>query len=446
MVIPVILYPMFLALYSGIYGLKVGHFLFGISVIFGLKINYLADRQPRYQSNKTNLLFTVSLILMILIDLYFIVGKRNKPILLVDVRIPYELLSMEINNGNLKTYDIFISDGKIKNISVHGDVSNLGVPQYDLEGRIVVPGFLNAHVHNSMDPRVLRKWLSGGVTSICDQGTTLYTPFFLTQDAFWGSNSVPNLSFSGPIITSKDGYPVIPYGFKSVEITKKSNIKKIINYLRLLGVDRIKIAYDSKYGETLSNESMVSIIKGAHDNNLTVIAHVTQVKDLEKVVDLGVDGIAHMVGEKVSIDLLNKMATNSIYWIPTLEVMDLTGGLGHANENILLYKDLGGIILFGNDAGFIEGAQIGFPQHELKNLFDTGLAEAQIAETIITSKENYCGSIGKSNEIQKDEVADLVVIDSKKLDNINSLSNVYMVIHHGRVIINNSTNSPTYFR
>ena len=65
---------------------------------------------------------------------------------------------------------ILIEDGIIKDV---GESGKIIIPSkykiYDLKGTYVLPGFINAHVHDSFDAEKLKQWAYDGVTTVRDE-------------------------------------------------------------------------------------------------------------------------------------------------------------------------------------------------------------------------------------------------------------------------------------
>ncbi|MEJ2217727.1 MAG: hypothetical protein P8099_14050, partial [Gemmatimonadota bacterium] len=58
-----------------------------------------------------------------------------------------------------------------------GDAAGFQIPRdarvVDAGGGTILPGIIDSHVHSAYDPAVRRAFLTDGVTTVCDLGTTL---------------------------------------------------------------------------------------------------------------------------------------------------------------------------------------------------------------------------------------------------------------------------------
>ena len=111
---------------------------------------------------------------------------------------------------------ITIRDGLIVAIGAGSQITLTGAGRVvDLRRGTVLPGIVDAHVHTAgVDPtpgRLERLWLQQGVTALCDMGSPPDLLNGRTRPAAQASH-IPEMVFSGPIITAPGGYPVPVWG------------------------------------------------------------------------------------------------------------------------------------------------------------------------------------------------------------------------------------------
>lgn len=158
---------------------------------------------------------------------------------------------MLIKNAKLngKITDIFIKDGKIKEI---GKISGNG---YDADGLEIIPGLTDIHAHGFMGCDTMDGNLKTIAHALAERGTTTWYPTTMTEsderiihalsaDTRTGGANIPGFSMEGPYISAKykgaqnEKYIKLP---NLEEFKKFKNIKLVTVAPELCGaVDFIK--------------------------------------------------------------------------------------------------------------------------------------------------------------------------------------------------------------
>jgi imidazolonepropionase-like amidohydrolase len=89
----------------------------------------------------------------------------------------------------------------------------------DVQGATVLPGFINAHIHQGHSEQNLKVWAQAGVTTVRDLGASPSVALFARRDALLEDNANARLVAAGPIVTVPDGYPMVPWGMKGLTVT-----------------------------------------------------------------------------------------------------------------------------------------------------------------------------------------------------------------------------------
>ena len=100
---------------------------------------------------------------------------------------------------------IVIRNGIIQSIATD-DVPAPDVQVIDVEGRTILPGFFNTHVHRAYKADVLRAWAQEGVTTVRDLGASLRTDQFRKRDRLMQYNRHARLVTAGPMVSTIGGY------------------------------------------------------------------------------------------------------------------------------------------------------------------------------------------------------------------------------------------------
>lgn len=190
------------------------------------------------------------------------------------------VISMEGSDLLSKT-SILIKDGYIAQINPK-DVDESNVEVLDGQGRYIMPGLFDMHVHLNTENH-LPLFLMNGVTAIREIGNTQDSIFDTRQKVNSGETLGPNMYVCGPIL---EGNPPLWDGFRV--INTKSEAIEAVAELKSKDVDFIKVYH------TLDSSLLKTIIKQAHDNGLKVTGHVSHELSVSEAIKNGQDGIEHI--------------------------------------------------------------------------------------------------------------------------------------------------------
>ena len=125
----------------------------------------------------------------------------------------------------------------------------------------------------------------------------------------------------------------------------------------LMDFDRFGVLTDTP----LPPETIRELIRIAHEEGFSVMAHCNGARTAQVAAEAGVDSIEH--GAYLDGEALRAMAENRVIWCPTLSTVANLRGTGRfdetavarildsALENVASFRALGGIVAPGSDAG-----------------------------------------------------------------------------------------------
>ena len=326
---------------------------------------------------------------------------------------------------------IVVQDGRITAVGSSTDVeipSDANIMEY--RDATILPGFINAHVHNAYEPALLEKWVQGGVTTVRDLGAKYPFFGFHTRDKTNKDPYLATVVSAGPIVTVPGGYPIVGGDFPALAVTNPDHARREIAQLISDGADVIKIAVDS--GEdmpTLSLETASAIVETAHQRNVPVAAHIASFRDIRLVLDAGVDDFSHLIPGPVPEDILEQMVADNVYWVPTLET---AGGWDPGNLRRVI--DAGGHVALGNDGGWISGIEIGMPMREIEMMHAAGMSPMEIIVAATRNAAHVCNLEDTLGTLEVGKRADILVVNGDPLVDLQTLADVLLVIHQGRII------------
>jgi phosphohistidine swiveling domain-containing protein len=347
-----------------------------------------------------------------------------------------------------------------------------------LNGKYVLPGLIDAHVHMASDPSgvdsrmhtldVLQRMLYSGITAVRDMAGDTRILSGLSRDAFTGDIISPDIYYStlmaGPVFFSdprsvmatKGGVPgKMPY---MLAVTDSTNLELAIAEAKGTGATGIKLYAN------LSAPLVNKIVAEANKQDMIVWGHAwLQDAKPSDVVKAGVSPISHaplLIREKLDSvpSSWKKMFHDDKFWDKvTPDFSSLFQLMKKRNTifdaTLLTYKkwadadsamqydyELGKRITIQAykagvtiDAG-TDDDQEEFVQKEMSLLVkDAGFTaiDAIIAGSLNGAKALHIDNNYGTVSINK--IANLLIVDKNPLDDIKNIESVYMVIKGGKI-------------
>jgi imidazolonepropionase-like amidohydrolase len=318
----------------------------------------------------------------------------------------------------------------------------------DVQGATILPGFFNAHVHQSTNAQTLAAWAQAGVTTVCDLASVTGvaqewdqwliqaqrpTPFlFHFRDVVRDHPQYARLVVAGPIVTVPGGYPIPVWGAEiALTVSSPEDARRKVAALLAAGADIVKLSLEQ--GPQLSREEVAAIVAVAHEHGTQVIAHVGGASHLAVGVAGGIDAAAHMATTPISDDLIAQMVADDIIVVPTLAVLEVYSRHRTAIENLRRFVAAGGKVALGDDYGN-QGIELGMPVHEMELMQAAGMAPMQIIVAATQHGAQVCNVEEELGTLEAGKTADVLVVAGDPLQDIHALEQVQLVIRDGVVI------------
>ncbi len=391
-----------------------------------------------------------------------------------------------------------VRDGRVSWV---GPARDLNAPEgaevTSLEGRYVIPGLIDTHVHlaNVQDmvqdrefftreslERELGVYAAYGVTTVQSLGTDSDPIYEVrAEQRASGRPTVSRIYTSGRGIVFAGGYGGLAGVNAPVSTVEEVNAR--VDELAARGVDVVKFWLDDELGSMpkMPPEISQAIIEAAHRHNLRAVAHIFYLEDAQRLVDQGIDGFAHSVRDRpVDQRLIDSMRERGVWQMAatlsreaaiftygadapflhdhfftqsvsprSIEVLsdperqrgiatgphfaDYQRFLQTAQQNLVRLRDGGVRYAYGTDAG-PPGRFPGFADHwELQLMVEAGFTPAQAIESATRQAAEYLGAEDLGT-LEVSKWADFVVVDSDPLADVANLRDISQVFIAGRQV------------
>jgi len=229
--------------------------------------------------------------------------------------------------------DVLVRDGRIAAVGAQL-AAPAGLAAVDGRGKTLLPGLIDAHVHSWGESR--REALRFGVTSELDMFTDpAVLPAAKAQRERVVATQEADLWSAGVLATAPGGHGT-EYGFKIPTLTNTAEAEGFVADRVRDGSDYLKIVLEdgSAYGKriaTLDAATVAALAASGHAHGLMSVAHVATARDAAEAFAAGVDGLAHVFGDRpldAQVDAgFIATAAHGHFVVATLAVLDgLSGG------------------------------------------------------------------------------------------------------------------------
>lgn len=385
----------------------------------------------------------------------FLAGRCTSKETQLEPGTPFALVNGTLIDGTgakaMPDAAIIVRDDRITAVGPRPDIEIPGDSFIvNVQGKTILPGFINSHVHWAFNRKNLSKWAREGVTTVRDLGRSTAYPenLFKTRNSLNANHKCARLVAVGLFINVEGGYPAARWGGYMETVRSPEEARQAVNKLIDAGADVIKTAVESGYTfrrsgwPLLSPDELNVLVKTAHERGKPVTAHVTSARDLAPALDAGVDEIAHMVVDELPNELVHRMIETGTRWVPTLELWQHASRKYPVNygevsiKNLARFVEAGGEVALGTDYG---GApqmafELGMPISEIEWMMEAGMTPMQIIVSATKNAARACNMEGQIGTLEVGKLADILVVDGDPLTDIHALTKVHLVLREGKSI------------
>jgi imidazolonepropionase-like amidohydrolase len=331
-------------------------------------------------------------------------------------------------------------------------------------GTTLLPGFIDMHVHSTVQPGLMPYFLANGVTSVRDLGCAEEKLPELTRyrsESPSGKQTGPRLFLAGPPL---DGFPRAASWFPGPGARDAATAAAAVGQLAERGVDVIKLY------RRLSLPAARAAVAEAHRRGLPVTwDYQWSYRYAAAAVESGVDGLEHVFySERASLDeyqdLAEKIGARKLWFDPTLVAfrppdesvtadpdfrylpasltrfwrrlfwpMETESEFTTMKAFVRRVHRQGARLLVGTDSPVKYSAPGYAFHHEMLLLAECGLTPAEVLNAATAGAARALRREKELGTIEPGKLADMVLVQGNPLKNLACTRNVRWVVMNGRV-------------
>lgn len=209
--------------------------------------------------------------------------------------------------------DVSFSEGKVKSIESHAP-DRQADEIIDGQGKTLLPGLINAHVHIWF-PIHLAEAAQAGVLTVMDMHASRFTLPILK--GLKDSTGFANYLSAGPGATVPGGHGT-QFGLPTPTIDSVTSARTFAKNRVEDGVDYIKILREPSL-PTINFEQIDTVITTAHEYGKLAVSHISRKADGVRLAGTELDGFVHIwFDQPSSPDEIEAIAQGGQFMVPTI--------------------------------------------------------------------------------------------------------------------------------
>lgn len=357
---------------------------------------------------------------------------------------------------------VWVKGGKIEAVLPANTPFPKDAREINLQGKYMLPGLIDAHVHldNLQDAQ---RALLTGVTTVRSMGVPHFTDVGMRALARSGQLDLPEVLAAGYHIRPRpdEGIFLDEPGLVDLmgqNVVGEEALGRITYIMLKHKVDWIKVNATARAGlpQTDPREPYYSadelriIVEAGAKQGVPVAAHAHGDEGGLAAVQAGVRSIEH--GTYLSEETLRLMAAQGTFLVPTIAVVkDLTeaGGdydtpvlrlrghhmLPRVREMTTMAHRLGVKIVAATDTGYSQESLLRLP-HELEELVGVGLSPLEAIQSATTLAAELLNISDHTGRIAVGFDADILVVERNPLLNVGVLHDPLLIMNNGKMVLN----------
>ena len=197
--------------------------------------------------------------------------------------------------------DVWVRSGKIHAVAQDLSVPT-AVPSVDGTGRTLLPGLVDSHAHSYTRDGLKNELLFGVTTELGMQNDPAFVAEMKQQQAAGKALDLADLRSACWPATVPNGHGA-EGGAAVPTLTRPDEAQSFVDARLKEGSDFLKIIYEdgsewSLRTPTLTKQTVSALVFAAHSRGLLAVAHIGNAKGAAEMINVGVDGLAHLFIEQ----------------------------------------------------------------------------------------------------------------------------------------------------
>jgi imidazolonepropionase-like amidohydrolase len=361
-----------------------------------------------------------------------------------------------------KNVTLIISNGKIREIKNGRMGMDRNARIFNLKGKYIMPGLIDAHVH-------IRSWeaaktaLHSGVTTVRSMGVDHFMDVGMRELAQKGLIESPEILAAGyhvrptPSNAFFEDRPDLGYlmkeGVKGVEAIRamgQAMVDQKVDWIKTNATARAGLVETDPREPYYDEAELKALVETGAKGGIPVAAHAHGDEGGMAAVKAGVKSIEH--GTYLSEETLKLMVEKGTYLVPTIAIVsDLTepGGdydkpllmvrgrhmLPRVRETATMAHQLGVKLIAATDTGYDPESVLRLGL-ELEELVSIGLTNWEAIQSATSLSAKFLDIDDHTGSIENGLDADLLILENNPLEDIKAIHDPLMVINNGVIVVN----------
>lgn len=344
----------------------------------------------------------------------------------------------------------------------------------DLQGKTIIPGLINTHVHILLEPvgntfeilqqesrtrtavrgmLNLRKQLNSGIIALRDLGAPDGIDIELRKCLQEGLIQGPEIKVCGKVITMTGGQAYTMGrecdGSDEARKAAREQLKAGADFIKLMATGGVMTQGSEPGTAQLTKEEMKAAVEEAHKAGKKAAAHIQGRTGALNALIAGVDTVEH--GVFLDDEIIELMLKNDVYLVPTLSApywiikygvengipqfaVDKTKRITEKHlESVQKARKAGVKIAMGSDSGTPFNFHDKSP-YELKLMVDAGMTPMEALVSATKTAAELMGIQNTHGTMEPGKRANFLILKDNPLENIVTLMEIETIVKDGTAV------------
>ena len=372
--------------------------------------------------------------------------------------------------------DVVVDDDRIADISDHQprDWAGLGYTVVDAAGSTLLPGFVDVHVHYTIDARLqtedgildalrqdpaeaafigagnARRALEAGVTTARSAGAAHSRDIALRDAINAGFVAGPRLSAAGGSITITGGHGWL-FGYEAdgirelVKLTRRL-ARDTADHFKIVSSEAAQLTSAVAGVEEMTVDEIKAVVDEARRLHRRVMSHAQPSGAVIASARGGVDSVEHaFLADREAHEVLRETGTTLT---PTLTITDVWSSIPGVSQAVrdnqahlsVVHRQsaetavrLGTPLVAGTDCG-VRGVTSDMLWREIYNLYDHGLSPMAAIKAGTIGGARLMGLDHEIGTLEAGRQADILMVWGDPLADLRRLEDLSLVMRGGRIV------------